>query len=666
MKGCVFVKLIKKGKEKFNVIKKMLFSSLPVIFFFLVLFYAIIILFGFKQVMIVSLITVQFQINRKKRQTAKSLLKLAGLQFVLQLLAFMATLNLPLCLLLNLLVPFWLIFTKSSQFNQLGYFSSLMTFTFLQLMPAGFTGFFTQIKAMLFALIFFFVVTLMYTRKHQSDENDFSLEQQGIQLFTKALEQKANNQIINEELKELFKVQQTLYNKAYLKKEKKYIVSSEGKKHYLFALMFQRGLYFLSELDNDVINDLELKKFMIDIADYFKDININEFEDNIEKLKKQGSQLNKITENKKDWFYSSINSFLRIFLLILNQFQNKEDINNEYLDKNWRVPLKEKIKLYLRYYVKLDAFEFRFALRMSLVLMIGMAYNMVALAEHGYWLVMNAFLLLRPMYEDSMYRMKTRFIGTVAGCGLMAILLLYINQPYQHFILASVMVMGMYSAIPGTWIHGLFVTCFALSMTTLALGTTIALELRIFYVAVAIMMVLLINRFFFPTSLKTQYKYNLNLLFHMHHMYLRLLENALLKPLDYWKICEALIQYHMVHLQLKTYLDKISNGKDVEKILAISWQMVAKMEQMFFLVNTKRRGIQEKQKIIDYIVGSDYVLNHIQDMLNLKKEKIGKNIEETNYCRTLDNEIELSNLMYGYGKELSKLYLIVCQKYLSK
>lgn len=660
------MKLIKKGKEKFNVIKKMLFSSLPVIFFFLVLFYAIIILFGFKQVMIVSLITVQFQINRKKRQTAKSLLKLAGLQFVLQLLAFMATLNLPLCLLLNLLVPFWLIFTKSSQFNQLGYFSSLMTFTFLQLMPAGFTGFFTQIKAMLFALIFFFVVTLMYTRKHQSDENDFSLEQQGIQLFTKALEQKANNQIINEELKELFKVQQTLYNKAYLKKEKKYIVSSEGKKHYLFALMFQRGLYFLSELDNDVINDLELKKFMIDIADYFKDININEFEDNIEKLKKQGSQLNKITENKKDWFYSSINSFLRIFLLILNQFQNKEDINNEYLDKNWRVPLKEKIKLYLRYYVKLDAFEFRFALRMSLVLMIGMAYNMVALAEHGYWLVMNAFLLLRPMYEDSMYRMKTRFIGTVAGCGLMAILLLYINQPYQHFILASVMVMGMYSAIPGTWIHGLFVTCFALSMTTLALGTTIALELRIFYVAVAIMMVLLINRFFFPTSLKTQYKYNLNLLFHMHHMYLRLLENALLKPLDYWKICEALIQYHMVHLQLKTYLDKISNGKDVEKILAISWQMVAKMEQMFFLVNTKRRGIQEKQKIIDYIVGSDYVLNHIQDMLNLKKEKIGKNIEETNYCRTLDNEIELSNLMYGYGKELSKLYLIVCQKYLSK
>lgn len=656
---------MKKGKEKFNLIKKMLFPALPVIFFFLVLFYAIIILFGFKQVMIVSLITVQFQINRKKRQTAKSLLKLASLQFILQLLAFMATLNLPLCLSLNLLVPFWLIFTKSSQFNQLGYFSSLMTFTFLQLMPVGYTGFFTQIKAMLFALIFFFVVTLIYTRKHQSDENDFSLEQKGIQLFTKALEQKVNNQIINEELKELFKIQQTLYNKAYLKKEKKYIVSSEGKKHYLFALMFQRGLYFLSELDNDVINDLKLRKFMIDIANYFKNINIDEFENNIEELKEQGSQLNKIAEKQKGWFYSSINSFLRIFLLILNQFQNNEEIDNEYLDKNWRVPLKEKIKLYLRYYVKLDAFEFRFALRMSLVLMIGMTYNMVALAEHGYWLVMNAFLLLRPMYEDSMYRMKTRFIGTVAGCGLMAILLLYINQPYQHFILASVMVMGMYSAIPGTWIHGLFVTCFALSMTTLALGTTIALELRIFYVVIAIMMVLLINRFFFPTSLKTQYKYNLKLLFHMHHMYLRLLENALLEPLDYWKICEALIQYHMVHLQLKTYLDKIPNGKDIEQILGVSWQMVAKMEQMLFLVNTKRRGIQEKSKIIDYIAGSDYVLNHIQDMLNLKKERIGKNIDEIDYRRTLDSEIQLSDLMYGYGKDLSKLYLIVCQKYLS-
>ena len=75
-----------------------------------------------------------------------------------------------------------------------------------------------------------------------------------------------------------------------------------------------------------------------------------------------------------------------------------------------------------RYHLQMDAFEFRFAMRMSLVLVLTFAYVVISGADHGYWLPLNAFLLLRPMYEDSQYRMKTRFAGTVAGCAVMAVI----------------------------------------------------------------------------------------------------------------------------------------------------------------------------------------------------------------------------------------------------
>ena len=130
-------------------IRHKVISALPVIVFFLLMFYSVIFLFGTQYVMVVSLATLLFQVNYKKQHS-----------FVL-VLAHIATLHLAFCLILNLVVPFWLIFSKSSQFNQLGYFSSLMTFTFLQLMHMDWNGFVTQLEAMAFCCAVFFAAVLI-------------------------------------------------------------------------------------------------------------------------------------------------------------------------------------------------------------------------------------------------------------------------------------------------------------------------------------------------------------------------------------------------------------------------------------------------------------------------------------------------------------------------
>lgn len=64
-----------------------------------------------------------------------------------------------------------------------------------------------------------------------------------------------------------------------------------------------------------------------------------------------------------------------------------------------------------------------------------------------------------------------------------------------------------------------------------------------------------------------------------------------------------------------------------------------------------------------YIYYTDYVLNLIQEMLHLKKEKRIKNISGMQYQRYIEGEPELSRLMDEYARNLSSLYVLVLQKY---
>lgn len=677
---------------QFKKVWKQFCMAFPVILFFLALFAFTIGVFGLKYTMIPSLVTVNFQNRRKKRQSVQSLVPVVVYQFILQILAYIATLSIPLCLLLNLLVPFWLIFSSASQFNQLGYFSGLMTFTFLQLMPVDFGEFLVQIQAMGCGLIFFFLVTLWYTRHYIEEEiYDYRNEHRGMELLGIALQAKIeaaamtseegtcveeqHNRDLEEIYQELFKIQQSLYQAAYNRKGAEH-VQGEGRMTYLFALMFQRAVYFITTpYEKMLAEDKKLRIYAGQLAAYLKKAGkMTTWFGKEAELLPDGETLLATDDTSGQRFYQTSHNFLRMFLLILNQLNHspdeaeEEELNDgSSLAGEWQTPRFQRIRTYLHYCARPDAFELRFALRMSAILLIGMSYDMLFQAEHGYWLVMNAFLLLRPMYEDSNYRMKTRFIGTAAGCVALVILLPLCHGTAEHLLLAAVMVVCMYTATPGTCVHAFFVTCFALSMTTLALGETMALELRMFYVAAAVLLVLVVNRFFFPTSLGTQFRYNFQMIFHMQHMYLRLLENALFYQLDYWRIYDAQVQYHMVHEQLRQYLEKIPpkqliRDREVyDTILTISWRMVAEIEQMLVLVNRRRRGIQARKTMTEYIYYSEYVFNQIQGMLELKKERKTKNIEGMHYQRAIEKEPELSALMVRYAKNLSLIYMLVCR-----
>ena len=129
MRGSKAMKVIKLEKISAKAVRDQMKSTwkkftqaLPVIVFFLFLFCTVIWIFGSHCVMVVSIVTVVFKGNYKKRQSWGSLFRVAGLQIFLCALAYVATWNLALRLILNFIIPFCLIFLKASQFNKLAYF----------------------------------------------------------------------------------------------------------------------------------------------------------------------------------------------------------------------------------------------------------------------------------------------------------------------------------------------------------------------------------------------------------------------------------------------------------------------------------------------------------------------------------------------------------------
>lgn len=643
-------------------------TALPILIFFMFLFYSIVLIFGISHVIMVSAITSMFKINFRRALSIKQLLLFIGTQFLLAFLGFFATLNLPLCLLLNLTVPFLLVFLQSSQFNQLGYFASAMFFVFLQLKAVAFNGLPMQMSAVAYGLGVL-AAALLLCSFHNRKADSFVLAKKGLLTLAEALREGCSPAAAEKEnsAQKMFPILRELYKEAHKSRGLKNLVNPEGRIQYMFALLFQRSAYFLtSPYQLPKLADVRCRQVLLHLARYMEFAGTDGFgPETLSSLNKHGKELLDELKGREEAPCVFSRNFLNLFLLIL---ENVELLEQGMAPPCWKVPSYHHPVKKLLCRLKTDTFETRFALRLSIVLTIGFTYNVLAQANHGYWLALNSFFLLRPMYEDSTFRIKSRFIGTIAGCFLLQLLLPLFRGTPGHLLLATIMAAGLYMEVPGTWKQALFSTCFALTLTTMALPQHLAMGLRLLYVAFAILLVLVINRFFFPTSLKSQFQYNLNQLFHMHHVYLRLLFDSITAPLDYSLICDTQIHYHLIHDQILEYL-KEPNRKDadfIKELLRISWHMISEAEQMMFLINNRKTNTLDTRQMEEYLMFTACILSEIQNKMNIHAEQDTTltdaiSAEAMNYKRSMEGESYLSELMNQYSKQVSAMYRCVCR-----
>lgn len=658
-----------KTKSILAALRSKFMAALPIILFFLFLFYSTILLFGISYSILVSVVTILFKVNYRKSFTVRQLMVLVGTQFLMALLSFFASLSLPLCILLNLIVPFLLVFLQTSQFNQLGYFANAMCFVFLQLRPVGWEGLALQMAALAYGLAVLTIVLFFCSLRNKKNDH-FAPAKKGLLLLADALraqiepkahateQGKPSDSPASGQAEPIFPILQELYGEAYKSRGLTYVVSPRGKIQYMFALLFQRAVYFLTNpYQASMLSDPNRHDLLERLARYMETAGTDGFEQ--EELVRTGSELLAEVEECDEIPCIFIQNFLRLFLLILDNIRQDGGKQSSH---GWKLPSYRRPLKKLFGQIKTDTFETRFALRLSAILTIGFAYSMISQANHGYWLVLNAFLLLRPMYEESATRIKTRFIGTLAGCLILQLLLPLFHGTGWHFLLATFMAVGLYMETAGTWQQALFSTCFALTLTTLALPQMLAAELRILYVVSAMVLVLLINRFVFPTHQKGQFRYNLYQLFHIHHVYLRLLESSLAAPLDYGVICDVQIHYHLIHDQIIQYLKKAGSEDSafIKKLLWISWHMISEAEQMLFLINNRKTRTVNSAQMEDYLAFTACILSEIQEMLHMKADRNRTVTPEILYKRTMEGEPRLSMLMEQYSKQLSEMYRCVC------
>ena len=658
-----------KTKSILAALRSKFMAALPIILFFLFLFYSTILLFGISYSILVSVVTILFKVNYRKSFTVRQLMVLVGTQFLMALLSFFASLSLPLCILLNLIVPFLLVFLQTSQFNQLGYFANAMCFVFLQLRPVGREGLALQMAALAYGLAVLTIVLFFCSLRNKKNDH-FSPAKRGLLLLADALraqiepkahateQGKPSDSPASGQAEPIFPILQGLYGEAYKSRGLTYVVSPRGKIQYMFALLFQRAVYFLTNpYQASMLSDPNRHDLLERLAQYMETAGTDGFEQ--EELVRTGSELLAEVEECDEIPCIFIQNFLRLFLLILDNIRQDGGKQSSH---GWKLPSYRRPLKKLFGQIKADTFETRFALRLSAVLTIGFAYSMISQANHGYWLVLNAFLLLRPMYEESATRIKTRFIGTLAGCLILQLLLPLFHGTGWHFLLATFMAVGLYMEPAGTWQQALFSPCVALTLTPLALPQMLAAELRILYVVSAMVLVLLVNRFVFPTHQKGQFRYNLYQLFHIHHVYLRLLESSLAAPLDYGVICDVQIHYHLIHDQIIQYLKKAGSEDSafIKKLLWISWHMISEAEQMLFLINNRKTRTVNSAQMEDYLAFTACILSEIQEMLHMKADRNRTVTPEILYKRTMEGEPRLSMLMEQYSKQLSEMYRCVC------
>ena len=202
--------------------------------------------------------------------------------------------------------------------------------------------------------------------------------------------------------------------------------------------------------------------------------------------------------------------------------------------------------------------------------------------EHTYWFPLHAFLLLQPSYEESAHRMVTRPIGC---------LLVHLAYPWLPglpgvFLFSLVMISLMYCCTPGTWVQPIFSTSFALTMATLTIQTYEAIWLRLFYLAMAVALVLVVNTYLLPSRKEPQFRRNLQELYRLQAQYWAVIRRSLSKPVDPGLFGELLAQFHMVYHEAAQFAAQLPEAQREyhHRRLVILWNMFSELEQTESLI----------------------------------------------------------------------------------
>lgn len=574
-----------------------LVGTLPVIVFFIALFWIVQLGFGDTYLLAVSPFTTLFETRLKKYNPPGQYARFFLVSALALVGARLAVTNVALCVAVNLAMPFALVFMRSSQLNPRRYFPYTMLFAFLQLRPENLVGSFATQAAVLAACCATLSVGLLVAGavRHRAHEARGRLHG-CVRRLASDLERAAKHGIDDDLRAELLALRREFAALAYSAREDSTAPPRTTNLLDMLATLAQRTAYLTGNFDWSDRHRAAHAGLLAELAELTRELDavIDANADaarRAELAARVHGLLAKLSVDEPR-FRIFCRGYLNMLALILRVAADKQQ-------RVWHMSATDAARTALfRKRPTLDSFEMRFSVRCGVVLAVSCSANLLLPVDHLYWYVLHAYLLLQPFPGESSRRMRTRMAGTALGCVFVHALSL-LNLGYVAIMVVGMLLVApLYAARPGTVTSAFFATAYAVTMASASIDDHYAIFMRLGALVLAVVTVALVNHLVLPTSDRRLFAADVRQLFAMVQRGWQLVRTTLRERVDTVVSSERLLHFQMVHTQANAVLDSISSAGEknaeiaevaryreaADRMLFCLWEIGCELEQLELLV----------------------------------------------------------------------------------
>lgn len=250
------------------------------------------------------------------------------------------------------------------------------------------------------------------------------------------------------------------------------------------------------------------------------------------------SVLSQIRHTDVDDIFEGIKIESKVMYLILLNMEIianeiKKDLTNEILlpDKN---ALKTQFKPLIRQYFSFRSAKFTFAFKMAFLMFVWQLLTLMFNLPFIKWLYFATISLMLPYINDIAYSAKSRLQGTFIGVFVFAVILIiapYLNVSFNVIAVAVMVVcmLIMVIKLEDKLILTSVTTVISVMTALMYIPPPEAMELKILWVTVAVVVVTLFNYKFLPYSVEIETKNNLKTSYRLNQQSIDLVKQKCMK-----------------------------------------------------------------------------------------------------------------------------------------
>ena len=609
-----------------NSIGKTLKKALPPTILSMVLLLVNLKFFGLSNIIIAIYMTLTFIRMRTYLIIENNIFKPLFIQLAIGVLASVASMGGLLEVLINFFGIIILVYLLTDEYNPDSYFPYLMAFVLLQMFPVKFDQISNRLLGIFVSYIIVYLALMIVSPKGEDNK---------IQELIKSGFENIHSQFKNLYYDDIDKVKSEQIELFDICRElNRFVYSGGRRKYYQIMIAFQHI--------NNIIHDLKSSKEIIEenkkeFKRFYKLFKY--LENNFKDYKLCAERLE---EFEKEFKFHNKNLTFYTSLVLRYLSESIEHLN--YHRFNLRKFLnfknnKDYFQVYSKYNLKLNEFKLRFAIRMSVIVTLAFFVIRRFSLPKGYWLPMTVFILALPFYEDSKARVYARFRGTILGVIVAFLLFSVFKGQEMHFVIILVTTFFMY-AFKDYATMSIYVTCYALAITTISMSDGEAVILRLLYTGIAAIVVLFANKFILPNKNHVELINMVKKLIDLDKVMITKVREALEKDFDEMELRRIIYSSYLIsgRIHMHTNPSDKKEDKEIKKFMLSNSEFTTSIINYAVILSNSNKGA------LDY--------EYINEGISLIEEKLRSFTEEffykSNYIGSFCKNIQLINREDNY------------------